>query len=136
MAAGRPVRARLRASRWPRATERAALLHAKRCLDRLALYPRAVDLGGLRALTVPTLFRVPGFRRFDGYATRRLLLFRRPPEQVSAGLFVHELCHVWQMQHRPWRMWLSYCRPRTFGSGYGDNPYEVEARRAAALTRG
>ena len=37
----------------------------------------------------------------------------------------HELCHVWQMQHRPLRMPLSYVL-----RGYEDNPYEREAREA------
>ena len=39
----------------------------------------------------------------------------------------HELCHVWQMQHHPLRMPLSYLR-----LGYADNPYEVEARRSVS----
>jgi hypothetical protein len=43
---------------------------------------------------------------------------------------VHELCHVWQMQHRPVRMPLSYLR-----SGYASNAYEREAREAVDLTR-
>ena len=41
----------------------------------------------------------------------------------------HELCHVWQMQHRPVRMPLSYALT------YETNPYELQARRAAAATR-
>jgi hypothetical protein len=49
---------------------------------------------------------------------------------VSDDLIVHELCHVWQDQHRRWRMWLSYLY-----RGYRNNPHEVEARRAAAETR-
>ena len=42
-------------------------------------------------------------------------------------LIVHELCHVWQMQHRPVRMPLSY-----LVRGYWDNPYEVQAHAAVA----
>jgi hypothetical protein len=42
----------------------------------------------------------------------------------------HELCHVWQMQHHPLAMPLSYLY-----RGYRDNPNEVEARLAAATTR-
>ena len=42
----------------------------------------------------------------------------------------HELCHVWQMQHHPLAMPLSYLY-----RGYRDNPNEVQARRAAELTR-
>ncbi len=43
---------------------------------------------------------------------------------------MHELCHVWQMQHRPLRMPLSY-----LGTGYAANQYERQARAAAELTR-
>jgi hypothetical protein len=43
---------------------------------------------------------------------------------------VHELCHVWQMQHRPLRMPLSYLL-----AGYWDNPYERQARAAVEVTR-
>ena len=51
---------------------------------------------------------------------------------------VHELCHVWQLQHRALRVWLSYARPSTFSrdrTRYRANRYEVEARRAVELTR-
>jgi hypothetical protein len=41
----------------------------------------------------------------------------------------HELCHVWQMQHRPLRMPLSYLR------GYASNRYELEARGAVERSR-
>ena len=105
---------------------RAALLAAKAHLDTLPLYPRPVSLRGVRILTVPWLFRLPFLRRFDGYATYRTILLRRPLAEVSRGLVVHELCHVWQLQHHPLRMPLSYLR------GYADNPYELEARRAAS----
>jgi hypothetical protein len=50
---------------------------------------------------------------------------------MDDDLVTHELCHVWQMQHHPFSMPLSYLR-----QGYADNPYEQEARRAAAETRG
>jgi hypothetical protein len=46
----------------------------------------------------------------------------------------HELCHVWQLQHEPLRVWLSYARRSTFSSdrrAYRANRYEAEARRAA-----
>jgi len=104
---------------------RAALVQAKAHLDPQRLYPRPVSLRGVRIHTVPWLFRLPMMRRFDGYATYRTILLRRPLDQVSAALVAHELCHVWQLQHRPLRMPLSYLR------GYDDNPYELEARRAA-----
>jgi len=38
---------------------------------------------------------------------------------------------VWQMQHHPVRMPLSYLR-----TGYDANPYEREARAAVMSTRG
>ena len=45
-------------------------------------------------------------------------------------LVTHELCHVWQMQHHPLGMPLSYLR------GYASNPYELEARRAVEQSAG
>lgn len=92
---------------------------------------------GVRIVIAPWLFRVPGFRRFRAYATRHLILLKRP--KPDEDLVVHELCHVWQLQFRPLRVWLSYARPSTFSrnrSGYRANRYEVEARRAVELTRG
>ena len=114
-----------------------ALARAKERLDRLDFYPEPVDLRGVRLVISPWLFRVPGFRCFSGYATRHLVLLKGPG--VDEDLVVHELCHVWQLQFRPVRVWLSYARPSTFSSDrsrYRDNPYEVEARRAVELTRG
>jgi hypothetical protein len=108
------------------------LLRAKSRLDELGFYPEPVDLRGVRILVVPWLFRVPGFRRFRGYATRHLILLKGPA--VDEGLVAHELCHVWQLQHRPIRVWLSYARPSTFSrdrTRYRANRYEVEARAAA-----
>lgn len=105
----------------------AALARAKAQLDAQALYPRPVSLRGVRLLSVPWLFRLPWLRRFDGYASWNLILLRRPLAEVSQALVTHELCHVWQMQHHPLRMPLSYLT-----RGYDQNPYEVEARRAAA----
>jgi hypothetical protein len=116
--------------------EREALERAKGRLDRLALYPSPVDMRGVRIVVVPWLFRVPGFRRFRGYATRHLILLKRP--LIDDDLVTHELCHVWQLQHRPLRVWLSYARPSTFSadrSRYRANRYEREAREAVALTR-
>ncbi|HYP47697.1 MAG TPA: hypothetical protein VEQ61_03580 [Thermoleophilaceae bacterium] len=110
------------------------LAAAKARLDRLDFYPRPVSLKRVQVRVEPWLFRVPGFRRFRGYATRHLILLKAPP--LDAGLVAHELCHVWQMQHRPLRMWLSYARPSTFSSdrsAYRANRYEVEARIAGGL---
>ncbi len=55
----------------------------------------------------------------------------RSPQLVDNGDFIcHELCHVWQIQHRPLRMPLSYLR-----FGYARNPYEEQARRATSAAR-
>ncbi len=115
---------------------REALVRAKSRLDRLALYPAPVDARGVRVVVAPWLFRVPGFRRFRGYATRHLIILKRP--LVDDELITHELCHIWQLQHRPLRVWLSYARPSTFArdhTRYRANRYEREARRAVELTR-
>lgn len=72
-----------------------ALARAKRRLDRLRFYPRPVDASRVSIHIVPWLFRVPGFRRFRGYATFRRILLKR---SVDEDLVVHELCHVWQGQ--------------------------------------
>lgn len=112
------------------------LATARARLDRLSLYPRPVDVSRVSIHIVPWLFRVPGFRRFAGYATfRRILLRGQVPDE---DLIVHELCHIWQAQHRPIRMWLSYARPSTFSTdrrAYRANRYEREARTAVELTR-
>jgi hypothetical protein len=115
---------------------RALLARAKARLDPLALYPEPVDIRGVRIVVVPWLFAVPGFRRFRGYATRHLVLLRGP--DVDEDLVVHELCHVWQLQHGALRVWLSYARLSTFSSDrtrYRANRYEREARYAVASTR-
>ena len=109
--------------------KRAALVAAKARLDRLDLYPRPVSLRGVRILVAPWLFRLPWFRRFDGYAAHGTILLRSEALLTDESLVVHELCHVWQMQHRPLRMPLSYLL-----SGYASNRYEHEAREAAATT--
>jgi len=105
----------------------AALRDAKRRLDTLDWYPEPVRIDGVRMAVVPWFFRLPGLRRFSGYALHGAILLRHPP---TPDLVTHELCHVWQMQHRPLRMPLSYLR-----FGYLRNPYEAEARRAVAATR-
>lgn len=110
--------------------ERAAIRRAKERLDRLSLYPVAVRTGRVRILHTAWLFRIPGFRRFRGYEVGPLILTKRPLRDVSDDLVVHELCHVWQSQHRGLRMWLSYLY-----RGYRMNPYEIEAREAVRDTR-
>jgi hypothetical protein len=84
----------------------------------------------VRLFVTPRLFRLPWLRSFDGYALHGTILLRREPD-LDDDLLTHELCHVWQMQHRALRMPLSYLR-----HGYADNPYEAEARRAAAAMSG
>jgi hypothetical protein len=118
------------------ADRRGALARAKTRLDRLDLYPAPVDMRGVRLVVAPWLFSVPGFRRFRGYATRHLVLLRGP--SVDDDLVVHELCPVWQLQHRALRVWLSYARPSTFTrdrTRYRANRYEREARLAVEATR-
>jgi len=106
------------------------LVAAKARLDQLSLYPRPVRIGRVWLVSVPWLFSLPWFRRFDGYTMWNLILLRTPALATDEDLVCHELCHVWQMQHHPVAMPLSYLR-----LGYADNPYEVQARDAAALTR-
>ena len=53
-----------------------ALARAKARLDPLALYPRPGQPRGVRIVAAPWLFRLPWLRRFDGYATHRVILVR------------------------------------------------------------
>jgi hypothetical protein len=104
-----------------------ALTRAKARLDPLALYEHPVRIDRVRVFCAGWLFRLPWFRRFDGYAVWNIILLRSAELGTDDALICHELCHVWQMQHRPLRMPLSYLR-----FGYARNPYEQQARRAAA----
>lgn len=104
------------------------LVAAKARLDRLDWWPTPVRIEGVCLFTAPLFFRLPWLGRFDGYAFHRVILLRS--DDVSDDLVTHELCHVWQMQHRPFRMPLSY-----LATGYADNPYERQARAAADRTR-
>jgi hypothetical protein len=112
----------------PRESERAAIERAWSRIRPLALYPRPVDTSRVRLLHAPWLFRLPWFRRFDGYTIWSLILLRRRPEGVEEDLIAHELVHVWQQDHGWLAMWLSYLR------GYEENPNEIEARDAVAKT--
>jgi len=97
---------------------------------------RRLDLSGLReqrAVVEEIVRRVAAEgdpavreygRRFDGWATHRVIFVRRPELLDDDDLITHELCHVWQMQHRPVRMPWSYL------FAYQRNPYELQARRA------
>jgi hypothetical protein len=108
----------------------AILERAKARLDTLQLYPQPVRIGRVHVLVAPLLFRMPWFRHFDGYAAWETILLRTAPTRADDDLVCHELCHVWQMQHHPLAMPLSYLR-----TGYARNVYEAEARQAAERTR-
>jgi hypothetical protein len=125
----------LRTKRTP--AETAAIERAWRRIEPLRLYPRAIDLRRVRIVSVSWLFRVPWFRRFDGYTIWSSILLRDRLERVDDDLIAHELVHVWQGQHEWVRLWISYVRPSTLWgdrSGYWENPYELEARAAVAQT--
>jgi hypothetical protein len=106
----------------------AALERAKARLDRLDYYPSPVRLERVRVLVAPWFFRIPGFRRYSGYAFWRTILVKRA--DPSDDLLTHELCHIWQGQQRPWHSMYKHLTTR-----YRSNPYELEARRAVAETR-
>jgi hypothetical protein len=101
---------------------------AKARLDRLDYYPRPVRLERVRVVVLPLFFRLPRFRRYTGYTLWRTILLKS--RSASDDLVTHELCHIWQMQHRPWHVTFKHLTTR-----YRENPYEVEARRAVAETR-
>ena len=103
---------------------------AKERLDRLDLYPEPVRIDRVRLTVFPAFFRVPGFRRYRGYTLWRTILLREPPGEGASDLLTHELCHLWQMQHRPWAAMWAWIRYR-----YADNPFEREARQVVAETR-
>jgi hypothetical protein len=105
------------------------LAAAKARLDGLRLYPVPVRIERAWIVSAPWLFALPWFRRFDGYTMWNLILLRTAALAEDSDLVCHELCHVWQMQHHPVRMPLSYLQ-----AGYANNPYEVEAREATART--
>ena len=98
-------------------------------LATLDFYPQPVRTRKVRIVHAPWFFRVPPMRRFHGYELGPFILVRTPLDEVSEDLVTHELCHVWQLQHRP-LFWLSY-----LWQGYRDNQYEAQARRAVELTR-
>jgi hypothetical protein len=87
-----------------------------------------VRTDGVRVLIAPWLFRLPRFRRFSGFTAWNWIFLRHAG--IGDDLVTHELCHVWQMQHRPLAMPLAYLR-----YGYVRNPYELEARSAVERTR-
>jgi hypothetical protein len=108
----------------------AALGRAKARLDRLDLYPHSVRLEPVRVRVTPWFFRLPRLRRYDGYALKRTILLRRPAAEMPDDLITHELCHIWQQQHRRWQAVWAWATKR-----YDENPFEQEARRAVEATR-
>ena len=92
-------------------------------LATLDFYPRPVRTGRVRIVHAPWFFALPGLRRFHGYELGPFILVRVPLDEVTEDLVTHELCHVWQLQHRPF-FWLSYLR-----QGYQGQ--RVRARGAA-----
>lgn len=100
---------------------------AKTRLDRLDLYPDPVRLEGVRVAVVPWLFRVPGLRRYGGYTLWKTILLRSA--DATDDLLTHELCHIWQMQHRPLAAMLTWLR-----YPYREDPFEREAREAVRKT--
>ena len=109
----------------------AALALAKARLDLLDLYPKPVRTDRVRVAVFPLFFRLPGLRPYRGYTLWRTIVLRQSPAEGSSDdLLTHELCHIWQMQHRPWAAMWAWVRYR-----YADNPFEREAREAVAKTR-
>lgn len=109
---------------------RATLERGAARLRQFDWYERPVRIRRVRSVVTPWLFRLPWFRRFDGYSTHLVLLFRDEACATDEDLVTHELCHVWQMQHHPIAMPLSFLL-----RGYRTNRYEEEARRAEEETR-
>jgi hypothetical protein len=106
-----------------------ALARAKARLDKLDYYPEPVRVDRVRVRIAPWFFRIPGFRQYRGYALWRTILLKAPAP--SDDLVTHELCHIWQGQHRALHMSWKHLTTR-----YRSNPYEIEAREAVAATRG
>ena len=105
----------------------AALSRAKARLDRLDYYSEPVRVDRVRIRVAPWFFRIPGFRRYRGYAFWRTILLKGP--SPSDDLVTHELCHIWQGQHRALHMSWKQLTTR-----YRSNPYELQARQAVAET--
>ena len=105
-----------------------AIVRAKARLDTLDYYPEPVRIERVRIFVAPWFFRIPGLRRYHGYAFWRTILLKST--DTSDDLVTHELCHVWQGQHRALHMALKHMTTR-----YRSNPYEIEARRAVSETQ-
>jgi hypothetical protein len=106
----------------------AALARAKARLDTLDWYPAPVRIDRVRIFVAPWFFRIPGFRRYRGYAFWRTIVVKAP--NPSDDLVTHELCHIWQGQHRALHVTWKLLTTR-----YRSNPYELEARQAVEATK-
>jgi hypothetical protein len=108
------------------------LERARARLERQALYPRRLRKR-VPLVVWPWFFRLPPYRRYVAYELAGLIVLSDTPQRLAErkgelwleNLLVHELCHVWQMQHHPLRMTLALIRYR-----YEENPFEREARAA------
>ena len=109
------------------------LERARARLERQELYPRPLRADVL-VVVWPWFFRIPWYRRYVAYTlVRRIVLSATPAELIARHgepwlerLLVHELCHVWQVQHHPIATGLAHLR-----YPYRQNPFELEARAAA-----
>lgn len=107
---------------------------ARARLEQQALYPEPLREDAC-VVVWPWFFRLPHLRRYSAYAFIRRIALRASVDELIASrgrgwledLLVHELCHVWQHQHHPVRMFVALIRYR-----YDENPFELEARAAAA----
>lgn len=104
------------------------LLAAKARLDTLSYYSEPVRVERVRVVVAPRLMRALGWGRFNGLALYRTILM--DSSDYSEDLLVHELCHIWQGQQRPFHSLWAYLRFE-----YDQNPYEAEARQAVIDTR-
>jgi len=105
----------------------AALARAKARLETLDWYPEPVRIDRVRIVVWPWFFRLPHLRRYEAYAFWRTIALRSA--DATDDLLTHELCHIWQGQHRPLHLTYKHLTTR-----YVRNPYELEARRAVTET--
>ena len=104
---------------------RESLERAKARLDRaLALPTPGADRAGARDRLARRSSGCRGFAASTATPPGRRSCFASAPCSSDADLLCHELCHVWQMQHRPLAMPLSYLR-----SGYAAQPLRGRGAR-------
>ena len=110
--------------------ERAALARAKARLDRLDFHPRPVRTARTRIWHAPWLFRLPWFRRFQGYESCEQIFIRQPARgRLRRPDLPRALPRLAGAARPPADVAVVPAR------GYRENPNEVEARRAVTLTR-